>query len=315
MRSPVSVVNKIDIDKDEYEDKLTGFFFPDTVYRSENIYSFIQLSSYPLWFRLTSNVVRSDKLKLPMAKVLYEEFYRKRGLLVSFYTNKALAARLKVDRTTIGRMKKELIDGGFMRVETFKWRGKDFECFVMGEVQECGQVIYAFDICVRGYRSIKQQNFYYWPYYVVQSKTFIEFMCKPYFPLWFFLTANIIRGKFKMLFPNRLRKEFYDDGQVLPAYHPDDVIAEKLGVSTRTIRNMRKALEKDGIIKIVKYKYKWHMRPICILGHREMVDDKLIECIKIFEVIRIESGVNKRLSDFYTKDLLEENVKKILCRV
>jgi hypothetical protein len=315
MRSTVSVVNKIDIDKDEDKDKLTGFFFPDTVYRSENIYSFIQISSYPLWFRLTSNVVRSDKSRLPMVKVLYEEFYKKRGLLVSFYTNKALAARLKVDRTTIGRMKKELIDGGFMRIEKFKWHGKEFECFVMGEIQKCGQVLYAFDICVRGYRSIKQQNFYYWPDYVVRSKAFMEFMGKPYFPLWFFLTANIIRGKFRLPFPNKLRKEFYDDGKLLPAYYPDTIIAGMLGVSTRSIMSMRKALEENGIIKIVKYKYKWHMRPVCILGHREMVDDKLIECIKIFEEIRIESGVNKRLSDFYIQDLVEENVKKILCRV
>jgi DNA-binding Lrp family transcriptional regulator len=272
---------------------ITGLFFPDNIYRSVNFYFFLQLNSFRLWFRLVSSIVRSGELLLPLSQQIYEEYYIKRGLLVTYYPVKALASRLGVNRTNISRMKKELVDGGFIKTEIFNWKGKEYEVFIMGEHENSEETLYALDVCVRGYRSTKQDYFYYWPEHVVRSRTFIDFMRKPCFVLWFFLTANIIRGKFIHELPNLIRKEYYDIRNLLPAYYPDKIIMETLGVSRSTVKKMRKALVEEGAIKVEHFWYKKHLRPVCLLGRRYIREGKLVEAVEVFEQIKcIENPIS-----------------------
>jgi hypothetical protein len=206
-------------------------------------------------------------------------------------------------------MKKELVDGGFIKTEIFKWKGKEYDVFIMGEHDNSEEFLYAFDVCVRGYRSEKRDYFYYWPEHVVRSRTFIDFMAKPCFVLWVFLTANIIRGKFSHELPNLIREEYYDKRNLLPAYYPDKVIMEVLGLSDRTIIKLRKALVAENAIKVEHFWYKKHLRPVYLLGRRYIHEGKLVEAVEVFEQIKqIENPVSFHLPkeaflEYYTNYL------------
>jgi hypothetical protein len=289
-------------DKVKDKKKLKGFFFPDTVYHSEILTYFTQSPLFMPWFKIASNAIRSDKLKMPLCKQIYEELYLKKGLLAVFYSNKSLCRMLGLAKRTIRKMKKDLVDGGFVKIEKLSVGGREFDCFVVGEVKEYGEFLYGLDVCVPGYRKMERKCFYFWPSYAIHDPDFIKFLGAPEFPLWFFYTANVMRGKFRARLPNMIRQEFYDNGNKLPAYYPDKFIAERLGMTTRRIQDLRASLVEKGIIEVEKRVYSKHFRPVVIVGKRVEVDGKLIERITLFEKMRPKEESVESSNDFFSSD-------------
>jgi hypothetical protein len=267
-----------------------GFYWPDLVYRSDRFVEFIKQKSFRMWFRLATNIIRSGDMRDPVSKPLYP-FYQK-DLLVSYFPERILAGRLGVTDRCIKMFKKELVDGGWVKTKSFHWHGRKLECFVMGTIKDGKEILYAFEKCVPGYRFMERKWFFVWPRELCILPRFDEFLSEPSSKLWFFMAANILRGNLESPLARLIKKKFFEEELLLPAYYPDKMFAAKLGVSVRSIKAWKRQLIDMGLIETKTFSYKKHKRSVCILGRYEKIDlDNRKEYFVLFDKLMLEHRV------------------------
>jgi hypothetical protein len=270
-----------------------GFYWPSSVIKSKEFVSFLKRAMFKLWFRFSSNIVRSDEMKDPVTKKLYK-FYKKDKLLVAYFPQKVLADRLKVDVRTINRFKKELIEDGFMTTRKFTWSGKHIDCYVLGEIRDGKEVNYAFEKCKPGY-SKQNNNWWVWENKFFKLPEFEEFMDDPAFILWFHSYTTVLRGATDSALTNYIRKTFYVEKKLLPAYYQDKVLADRLGVSPRAILKWKKRLIALGYVQAETIIFSRHHRKVLLLGEY-MKNDKSFdnEALFIFKKLEPEKPEEQR---------------------
>lgn len=130
-----------------------GITIPAIVLETKKFQSMMDCSpAMKLYFVLSDNVIRG-KMNRPIAQLIYEEFYLKRGLLPSYYREEDLAKKLGYkSKSPVSKAKKVLVQEGFVRTVDFKFYGKHRECYILGERGSEGrpneETVYAFDACL-----------------------------------------------------------------------------------------------------------------------------------------------------------------------
>lgn len=285
-----------------------GFYWPSSVINSENFITFLKTKKFHMWFRLSSNIVRSDKMCDPVTKKLYE-LYKNEGLLVVYYPQRILANRLKVTERTIRRLKTELLDYGYLSTKKFTWSGQHIDYYILGEIKDGKEVNYAFEQCQPGYNYLNN-HWWVWGNDLFKLPSFEDFICKPEFILWFYLYTNVTRGKFKTELPNIIRKTYYEDRKLLPAYYPNRLIAKNLGLSVSTVKRLKADLINMGAIKTESFFYERHNRSVMIIGeYMKTKNGSDKEFVYLFEKL-INEFLDVEIESFYTNKTAAEPMIK-----
>ena len=133
------------------------------------------------------------------------------------------------------------------------------------------------------------------PHPISRCKTFLKWVGTPDYKVWLYLQSYIIRepvytGKVD------LYKTYYENG-LLAARWSVANIAEHLDYGRSNVSKILKRLEKQGIIKIDKYRAGKSGINVYILGtHDDLFNDSLY-ALTIFKVLKAEEDLVRKFKD------------------
>jgi hypothetical protein len=119
-------------------------------------------SAIAMWMYLARCIIRG-KMNNEFLNFIHKEFFRKRGLLATYYQDKDLVVEFGYkDSSAISRNRKLLLDEGFIEIVKFKYMGRSKRCYILGELEHNknpkSEVIYAYEKCIESDISTRHES-------------------------------------------------------------------------------------------------------------------------------------------------------------
>ena len=134
----------------QLEKQYGGVILPRLIVKTNCFLNWSGSSSFRTWLLLNSYIVRKAS-KTKVTNILYEQFYKEKGLLPAYFRVNDLANMLGKFRSNFIRDKHYLIKEGYIRTLRFQYKGKwDRDAYILGTnagIME-KEGLYAFERCL-----------------------------------------------------------------------------------------------------------------------------------------------------------------------